>query len=239
MRIGAGARGEAAGNCPIVGALGPGDAVRMLELYLIRHGQTDFSRENRFCGTIDPPLNEIGLRMAEAFGAAYGDKKWEAIYCSPRTRTQQTAAPLAARAGVAPIIDDGLQEIAYGAWEGMRHEEVQARWPEAYAYWSADVASRGTPGGETAFHVAARAAPVIERIRLEHPQGRVLIVSHKATIRILICALLGMDVRLFRDRIGQPVAAVTRFEMKKWGPMVTLLGDVSHLPQDLRDIEGT
>jgi probable phosphoglycerate mutase len=86
---------------------------------------------------------------------------------------------------------------------------------------------------------AARAAPIIERIRREHPEGRVLIVSHKATIRILICALLGLDVRLFRDRIGQGVAAVSRFEMKKTGPMLTLLGDVSHLPPDLREVEGT
>lgn len=211
----------------------------MLELYLIRHGQTDFSRENRFCGSIDPPLNEVGLRMAEAFGAGYAGKRWEAIYCSPRTRARQTAAPLAERAGIEPVIDEGLREIAYGDWEGMRHDEAQQRWPEAYAYWSADTASRGTPGGETAFHVAARAAPVIERIRREHAGGKVLIVSHKATIRILVCALLGMDVRLFRDRIGQPVAAVTRFEMKKWGPMLTMLGDVSHLPPELREIEGT
>jgi broad specificity phosphatase PhoE len=64
-------------------------------------------------------------------------------------------------------------------------------------------------------------------------------VSHKATIRILTCALLGMDVRLFRDRIAQPVAAVSRFELKKSGPLLTMHGDVSHLPHDLRDIEGT
>ena len=70
----------------------------MLELHLIRHGQTDFSRENRFCGSIDPPLNEVGLRMADAFGAAYAQKgKWDAIYCSPSQRARQTAHALASR----------------------------------------------------------------------------------------------------------------------------------------------
>jgi len=211
----------------------------MLELYLIRHGQTDFSRENRFCGSIDPPLNDIGLRMAEAFGAAYASKTWDGIYASPSLRARQTAAPLVAHVHVQPVLDDGLREIAYGEWESLKHEEAKAKWPEVYAYWAADTASRATPGGETAFMVAARAAPVIERIRREHTEGRVLIVSHKATIRILVCALLGLDVRLFRDRISQGVAAVSRFEIKKTGPMLTRLGDIDHLPPDLRELEGT
>ncbi|MGZ3422037.1 MAG: histidine phosphatase family protein [Polyangiales bacterium] len=211
----------------------------MIELYMIRHGQTDFSRENRFCGTIDPPLNEVGLRMADAFGQCYAGLKWTAIYASPRLRARQTAQALAQRLNLDVIPEEGLAEIAYGDWEGLRHEDVQAQWPEAYAYWAADTASRGTPGGETAFQVAARAAPVVERIKTRHNEGRILLVSHKATIRILTCALLGMDVRLFRDRIAQPVAAVTKFEIKKNGPLLTMLGDVSHLPADLRDLEGT
>ena len=211
----------------------------MLELYLIRHGQTDYSRENRFCGAIDPPLNDTGLRMAEAFGAAYAHLPWDAVYASPRLRARQTANALAHRVNAQVSCHEGLSEIGYGEWEGLRHEEVKAKWPEAYAHWSQDVASRGTPGGETAFAVAARAAPVLERIRHDHESGRVLLVSHKATIRILVCALLGMDVRLFRDRLSQGVAAVTKFEIKKSGAQLIKLGDVAHLPDDLREIEGT
>ncbi len=211
----------------------------MLELYLIRHGQTEYSRENRFCGSIDPPLNETGLRMAEAFGEVYAKHPWTAIYTSPRTRARQTADALASRVKLPLYVDEGLAEIAYGEWEGKRHEEVKAETPEVYAYWAKDVASRGAPGGETAFMVAARATPVIERIRHKYDDGRVLLVSHKATIRILTCALLGLDVRLFRDRLEQPVAAVTMFALEKNGPKLKMLGDVSHLPEDLRGMEGT
>lgn len=211
----------------------------MLELFLIRHGQTDFSRENRFCGSIDPPLNEVGLEMAHAFAEGWSEKKWSAIYCSPMQRTRQTVAELAKRNGIEPVLDDGLKEISYGDWESLKHDDAKVQFPDAYAYWSADPASRGTPGGETAFQVAARAAKVLERIRRDHAEGRVLIVSHKATIRIMVCALLGLDVRLFRDRIGQGVAALSRFEIKKSGALMTMLGDVSHLPAHLRDIEGT
>jgi probable phosphoglycerate mutase len=212
----------------------------MLELWLVRHGQTEFSRENRFCGSIDPPLSDTGQRMAEALGQAHGDDKWDAIYCSPSLRARQTATPLSKRAKRELALDEGLREISYGEWEGMKHEEAKAKFPEIYAYWAQDPASRGTPGGETAFMVAARAAPVIERIRTAHPKGRVLVVAHKATLRILVCALLGMDVRLFRERIAQPVCALSRFEIKPDGTaMLTMLGDVSHLPAELRIAEGT
>ena len=134
----------------------------MLELFFLRHGQTDFSRENRFCGSIDPPINEVGARMAEAFGAAYASKPWNAIYASTSLRARQTAGALADKVKLPIVTDPGLREVSYGDWEGLSHDDAKQRWPEAYAYWAADTASRSTPGGETAFAVAARAAPVIE-----------------------------------------------------------------------------
>ena len=212
----------------------------MLELHLIRHGQTEFSLQNRFCGSIDPPLDRTGLAMAEAFGAAWSARgPIDAIYSSPSLRARQTGGALGSRLGLELRLDEGLREISYGEWEGLRHEDARAKWPDLYAYWTADTASRATPGGETAFQVAGRAAPVLDRIQREHPQGRVFIVSHKATIRILVCALLGMDVRRFRDRIAQPVAAVTSFEIRPSGPLLVRLGDTSHLPPELHGLEGT
>lgn len=210
-----------------------------VNLYLIRHGQTAFSRENRFCGTSDPALTEAGQAMADAFAQAYASLTWDAIYSSPLLRARQTADALARVTGVPAVIDDGLAEIAYGEWEGLGVEEVQARWPEAYAYWAEDVASRGAPGGETAFHVAARAMRTVEAIRSRHETGNVLLVSHKATLRIITCALLGLDVRLFRERISQPVAAVSRFTLTKLTAKLDVLGDRAHLPEDLRAAEGT
>jgi broad specificity phosphatase PhoE len=211
----------------------------MLELYMARHGQTDFSREHRFCGRIDPPLNEIGGRMAGALADAYGALLWDGIYVSPRRRAIDTASPLAARMSTSPELDEGLGEIAYGEWEGLLPEEARAKWPEQFALWSESMADRAPPGGETAFDVAARAAKVLDRVRRAHPDGRVLLVSHKGTLRILICALLGIDVRLFRERIDLPVGSVTRFQIGPTGALLTTHGDVSHLPMDLRHLPGT
>lgn len=206
---------------------------------MVRHGQTDFSRENRFCGVIDPPLSPQGQRMADALGEAYGKLPWRAIVSSPLARAVATARAVADRAGLTVEPQDALREIAYGQWEGLQQDDVRARFPEEFAYWALDPASRGTPGGETAFAVASRAVPAVDRLRERFPSGHVLLVSHKATIRVITCALLGLDVRLFRDRLAQPVASVTRFEIDRKGARLTALGDTSHLPADLREEPGT
>ena len=210
-----------------------------MNLYLVRHGQTEFSRENRFCGTSDPALTDAGHAMAEAFAKAHASIAWDAIYASPMLRARQTAEALTRLTGGTAIIEDGLKEIAYGEWEGRSVDEVKARWPEAYAYGAEDVASRGAPGGEIAFEVAARAMRIVEAIRTRHETGNVLIVSHKATLRIITCALLGLDVRLFRERIAQPVVALSMFELAKGTSKLALLGDRSYLPEELRNLEGT
>ena len=210
-----------------------------MNLYMVRHGQTAASRENRFSGSSDPPLTAVGERMAQAFAQAYASVKWEAIYTSPMRRARQTADALCGLTGVQATIEDGLKEIDYGEWEGLRQDEVKERWPGAFEYWAHDVASRGTPGGETAFAVAARAMRVVEAIRSRHQQGNVLLVSHKATLRVMTCALLGLDVRLFRDRIAQPVCAVTMFAVTGRTALLTLLGDRAHLSEELKNQEGT
>ncbi len=210
-----------------------------MNLYMVRHGQTAASRENRFSGSSDPPLTAVGEAMAEAFAQAYALVAWDAIYISPMLRTRQTAEPLCRLTGVAATVEPGLREIDYGEWEGLEQDEVKQRWPDAYEYWAHDVASRGTPGGETAFHVAARAMRVVEAIRSRYDQGNVLLVSHKATLRVITCALLGLDVRLFRQRIAQPVAAVTRFVLTEGSAQLATFGDRAHLSEELRNQEGT
>src|SRR6187397_2453924 len=135
--------------------MGSPERIRAMNLYMVRHGQTDASRENRFSGSSDPPLTAVGDAMAQAFATAYASLTWDAIYTSPMLRTRQTADALSRLTGGQAIVEDGLREIDYGEWEGLRQDEVKERWPEAFEHWADDVASRGTPGGETAFQVAA------------------------------------------------------------------------------------
>jgi alpha-ribazole phosphatase len=211
----------------------------MLSLYLVRHGQTDYSLNNRFCGAIEPPLNAVGMAMAEALGARYGNEGWAGIWSSPQKRAQQTAQPTATRAGMALTLDDGLREIAYGEWEGRPEEEVAHADAERFRAWSAHPGYNAPPGGESGLAIAMRVLSTVERIKKTHASGKVLVVSHKATLRVLACALMGVDVDLFRARIAQKVCAVSIIELKSSGPMLQILGDTSHLPPELRTEEGT
>jgi probable phosphoglycerate mutase len=206
-----------------------------LTLFLVRHGQTECSRENRFCGSgLDVPLLPVGEEMAHALAERYESLRWEAVYSSPARRARQTAEPLARRAGLDVRIDESLREIAYGEWEGLLEHEVRALSPRAFADWLRDPGRFAPPGGESGADIAVRSLAAVDAIRERHRGGNVMAVSHKATIRVLVCALLGLDVGLYRARIGQPVCAVTIFEFREGGPLMRAMGDTSHLPARLR-----
>ena len=96
-----------------------------------------------------------------------------------------------------------------------------------------------SPRCRTAVEIAARALGAVDAIRARHDDGKVLVVSHKATLRVLLCALLGIDVDQFRARIAQPVSAVSVVSFKKSGPILEKLGDVSHLSPELIAAGGT
>ena len=211
----------------------------MLTLTFVRHGQTDCSLGNHFCGSSDVPLNKTGLEMAEALGAAYASEPWAAIYASPLLRARQTAEPLARRLGQAVQIEDGLREISYGDWEGLVETEIEQLYPAEFRAWSTDPARAAPPGGETAVQIADRALQAVRSIRDRHPDGHVLAVAHKATIRIVVCALLGIDLCLYRARVAQEVGAATTFQFKDAGPLLLTLNDVSLLPPHLRHAGGT
>jgi broad specificity phosphatase PhoE len=210
-----------------------------LNLYFLRHGQTASSRGNLFCGSIDPGLTADGEEMAQTFATAYTNTPWEAIYCSPKERAILTAEPLADKLKIDLQLRDGLQEINYGTWEGKDVATVDAEYHDDYLRWLADPGWNAPTGGESAMTIAARALAVIEEIIQQHPTGNVLVVSHKATIRILLCSLLGIDAGRFRYRLGMPVCSVSIVEFGAHGPLLKVLADRSHLTDRLRDLPGT
>lgn len=210
-----------------------------LKLYLLRHGQTGCSRQNVFCGASDPELTPEGLEMAQAFAAAYRSTSWSAIYSSPMGRTKATAQVLCDAVGMPMELRDGFKEINYGKWEGLSAETVSRDYHDDYLRWSADPAWYPPTGGETAVAIACRALQVIEEIKQRFPTGSVLAVSHKATIRIILCSLLGIDVGRFRYRLACPVGSVSVVEFSTEGPFLLTLADRTHLDERLRTLAGT
>jgi broad specificity phosphatase PhoE len=212
----------------------------MLRLHFLRHGQTAMSRANMFCGRrLDQPLTPDGVAMAEAFCAAYKKTPWRAIYSSPLNRALSTAAPLAHAIAIPVETRDELAEVDYGEWDGKSAEEVSRDYHLEYERWTADPAWNPPTGGETAVALAQRMTHVIEEIKLAHDDGDVLVVSHKASIRVALCALLGVDVGRFRYRFGCPVGSVSIVKFDAHGPLAATVADRSHLDARLRGLEGT
>jgi broad specificity phosphatase PhoE len=211
-----------------------------LRLYLLRHGQTAMSRANVFCGRkLDPVLTDEGVAMASAFAAAHRDAKWTAIYSSPLVRAVATATPLANAVNLPVELRDGLAEIDYGDWDGLTADVVAQRWHDEHERWAADPAWNPPTGGETAIALSQRMNNVVEEITGAHLDGNVLVVSHKASIRVLLCGLLGVDVGRFRYRFGCPVGSVSIVEFGAHGPLAMAVADRSHLSAELRGLEGT
>lgn len=211
-----------------------------LTLYFLRHGQTPLSRDDAFCGSgLDPDLTAEGLEMAREFAEAYRNASWSAIYASPLRRTVATARPLCETLNLQMELRDDLKEIGYGKWEGQTKDEVNVAFHDDYLQWLADPAWYPPTGGEMAVAIARRALRVIEEIRGRYTTGNVLVVSHKATIRILLCGLLGIDVGRFRYRLSCPVGSVTIVEFGESGPLLKVLADRTHLSERLRHLPGT
>ncbi|OAH96181.1 histidine phosphatase family protein [Methylomonas methanica] len=210
-----------------------------LKIYLLRHGETAYSQRGAFCGSLDPDLTAEGKAMAQAFADVYRTTTWSDVYVSPMQRAIATAQPLCDVAGLTMQFRNGLREISYGAWEDQEQDYVNQRYAEDYLRWQTDPAWNPPSGGETAMQIAARALPVITEIQTQYKTGNVLLVSHKATIRILLCSLLGIDLGRYRDRINALAASVSIIKFTDYGPMLEVLGDRNHLPEHLRQRAGT
>jgi broad specificity phosphatase PhoE len=143
---------------------------------------------------VDAELTPDGVRMAKAFADAYRLVEWTAVYVSPMKRTMATAQPLCHVLGVKMELRPGLEEMRYGKWEDKTVEFVREHYWNDYLHWLTEPAWNPPSGGETSVEIASRASLVIAEIQQKYSTGNVLVVSHKATIRIVLCDLLGIDL---------------------------------------------
>lgn len=198
-------------------------------LYLVRHGATQLTAEARFSGSVGVELSEEGRWQAAQLGERLRDEGITAAYCSPLSRAIDTATLIADRCDLTPETRDGLREISHGHWEGLTRSEVEARFPLEYEAWEEDPFTFAPEEGESGVAVLARALPAIREIVTRHAGERVLVVSHKATIRILISSLLGFDARGYRDRLDQAPACLNVLDFRdSVRARLILFNDTSH-----------
>jgi probable phosphoglycerate mutase len=208
-------------------------------LFLVRHGATQLTAENRFSGAVGVELSEEGRAQVRCLADRLAKEHVAAVYCSPLSRTVDTAAILSEPHGLSPIHRDGLREISHGRWEGLTRGEVEQRFPGEYESWEADPFTFAPDGGESGVSVLARALPVIREIIVTHRDQHVVVVSHKATLRLLLSSLLGFDARGYRDRLDQAPACLNVLDCKD--PVrarLMLFNDISHYQDTPRAAEG-
>lgn len=198
-------------------------------IFLVRHGATTLTVEDRFAGSTNIPLSEEGREQVRRLAHRLAAEKIAAVYASPMDRTVETAGILAAPHRLEVQKRDGLREISHGHWEGLTRTEVERDFPAEADDWDKDPFTFAPPGGESGLAVTARALPVLLDIVRAHPGQCVLVVSHKATIRLLLSSLLGFDPRRYRDNLDQSPAALNIVDFKDPArARLTLFNDTSH-----------
>jgi broad specificity phosphatase PhoE len=196
---------------------------------LVRHGATQLTAEDRFAGNVGVDLSDEGRHQVLRLAERLADDPIRAVYASPLSRTLETAQILAKPHGLSIVQRPGLREISHGRWEGLTRREVEQRYADEYTSWETDPFTFAPEGGESGLSVLARALPVLREIVVTHAHQTVLIVSHKATIRLLLSSLLGFDARGYRDRLDQSPACLNVLDFKdSVRARLMLFNDISH-----------
>jgi probable phosphoglycerate mutase len=208
-------------------------------VFLVRHGATSLTAEDRFSGSVGVDLSDEGRWQVTRLAERLAQERIKAVYASPLSRTLETAQILAEPHGLSIQQRDGLREISHGHWEGLSRREVEERYPDEYLAWDTDPFTFAPEGGESGVSVLARALPVIREIALGHASETVLVVSHKATLRLILSSLLGFDARGYRDRLDQSPACLNVVDFKDAvRARLMLFNDVSHYQNQPRQPAG-
>lgn len=186
----------------------------MTRIYLIRHGATVLTAEDRFAGSTDVLLSDEGREQFRLLSERLSRVELAAVYSSPMRRTVESAEILARPHQLPVTAVEAFREIAHGRWEERTRAEVEREYAEEYARWNEDPYTFAPAGGETGLAVTARALPELLEVVARHQGQRVAIVSHKATIRLLLSSLLGFDPRRYREHLDQSPAALNILDFK-------------------------
>lgn len=200
----------------------------MTRIILVRHGQTEWNRIERFRGRATLDLNEVGIKQAEAIAKRIVQWSVVAVYSSSLLRAVTTAQILAQHLGLEVECLPGLIDIDYGEWQGLSPDEAAVRDSSLYRLWLESPHLVTFPGGESLTQVRERAVACVDNLIQVHPEKTMVVVSHKVVCQVLILHFLGLDNSCFW-RVTQDVSAINLFEIRGGIPVALLLNDTCHL----------
>jgi probable phosphoglycerate mutase len=201
---------------------------RATRVLVIRHGETAWNVDARIQGHLDIPLNARGHWQAARLAAALADEELAAVYSSDLQRAWQTAAPLAAAAGLRPVTDRGLRERAFGHFEGRTFTEIEQHWPEQAGRWRRRDPHFGPEGGERLADFHARVVATARRLVTGHPDRTIALVAHGGVLDCLYRAATRIDLQAPRSwQLGN--ASINRLLASDEGFTLVGWNDTGHL----------
>jgi len=200
----------------------------MTSIYLVRHGQTAWNREEIFRGRTDVPLDETGLKQAGLVGEYFKGMKIHGVYSSPLARAWETAQNIAKMhlLEVQPLV--GIIDMSFGNWEGHSHQEIRKNDVETYRQWVESPHLVKLPGGEGLDEVRSRSMAALEGVIRSHPEKTIVLVSHRVINKVLICAILGIDNSHFWQ-ISQDTTAINLIHYRNGKYILSLMNETCHL----------
>ncbi len=197
---------------------------------LLRHGETEHTREKRFSGSggIDPVLSAVGRAQAAAAATALAGRGADAVVTSPLARARETADSVAAALGVSVRVEEDLRECAFGDWEGLTFAEVEEGWPDEVAGWLAST-TVAPPRGESFDAVSARVATARDRLIARYAGQTVVLVSHVTPVKTLVrLALEAPPHALYRMELS-PASLTTVQWFPDGNASLRAFNDTAHL----------
>ena len=200
----------------------------MTSIYLVRHGQTAWNREEIFRGRADVPLDETGLKQAELAGEYLKEVEIDAIYSSPLSRALETAEKIARFHSLKVQPLEGIVDMSFGNWEGHAHQEIKKNDSETYRRWREEPHLVRLPGGESLDDVRVRSMAALNEVSKKHSGKALVLVSHRVVNKVLICGILGLDNSHFWQ-IRQDPTAINLIQYRNGKYILSLMNETCHL----------
>ena len=195
----------------------------MLELWLIRHGETDWNAERRIQGQQHNPLSALGVKQAKRLRQRLKAERFDLIYCSDLKRTVQTAE--ITFPGCKFMFDKRLREISRGVLEGYLGTELVGEQRDVYAAMRRDLFNVRPPGGENYRDLAARAVPWLKSLPAA---GKVAAVTHGGVIFALLHSIVGVEGAA-TWRFSASNTGITKLRLKENEIRLVSINDTAHL----------
>ncbi|NLV88588.1 MAG: histidine phosphatase family protein [Tissierellia bacterium] len=202
----------------------------MTRLYLIRHGQSEWNILSKVQGQKDARLTDLGREQAKKIGKRLIDEDIDIIYSSDLSRALETAEIISSIINKPVIESREIREINFGLWEGLTLEEIQDKYAEEYLIWMKSPDKLTLEGAETLESLKNRVMPFVDKIITENKNKNIAIVSHSASLKIIILNLLGIGNGFYKN-ISLRNVSLSIVECRKYNNVLTLLNDTSHLKE--------